>query len=194
MKIVGINGSPRSDGNTRSMIMKVFESLQQQGIETELIQVGATDIRGCIACYRCVQNKDRKCAVKNDCFNDIFPKMAAADGIIIGSPTYFTDVTAETKALIDRAGFVARANGQLFRHKAGAAVIALRRGGGIHAFDTINHLFLITQMFIVGSTYWNLGFGRNKGEVENDTEGMENMADLGNSMALLVKRMSGITG
>ena len=191
MKILGINGSPRTDGNTRTMIMNVFAILQRENIETEYVQVGGTDIRGCRACYQCGKNKNGRCAVEGDCFNDLFAKMVAADGFILGSPTYFTDVTAEMKALIDRAGFVARANGYLFKHKAGAAVVVMRRGGGMHAFDTMNHLFQISQMFIVGSTYWNLGFGREKGEIANDAEAAITMTDLGGSMAYLLKKMHG---
>ena len=191
MKVVGINGSPRTGGNTHDMIKRVLEVLEKEGVETEFIQLGGRDIRGCLACYKCFDNKDGKCAVNNDVFNEVFEKMSSADGIIIGSPTYFASVTAEIKALIDRSGFVSIANGRLFRHKAAAAVVALRRGGGVHAFDTINHLFQINQMFIVGSTYWNLGLGRNKGEVIEDKEAMDNMADLGASMAFLLKKIKG---
>jgi multimeric flavodoxin WrbA len=172
------------------MISRVFEALQAEGIETELVQVGGTNIRGCLSCYKCIEKKDRKCSTKNDIFNGIFDKMLEADGLVLASPTYFADITPELKALIDRSGFVSRVNGNLFRHKAGAAVVSLRRGGGIHAFDSINHLFQICQMFIVGSTYWNIGFGgRNGDEVENDLEGMNNMDDLGKSMALLLKKL-----
>jgi multimeric flavodoxin WrbA len=190
MKVLGINGSPRREGNTFRMISRVFEALQAEGIETELVQVGGTNIRGCLSCYKCIEKKDRQCSTKNDIFNGIFDKMLEADGLVLASPTYFADITPELKALIDRSGFVSRVNGNLFRHKAGAAVVSLRRGGGIHAFDSINHLFQICQMFIVGSTYWNLGFGgRNGDEVENDLEGMNNMDDLGKSMALLLKKL-----
>jgi multimeric flavodoxin WrbA len=191
MKVIGINGSPRRAGNTSIMLKTVFESLEAEGIETELIQVGGTDIKGCRACYACIKNKNSQCSTKNDGFNEIFAKMAEADGMILGSPTYFADITPELKALIDRSGFVSRTNGQLFRHKVGASVVSLRRGGGIHAYDSINHLFQICQMFMVGSTYWNLGFGgRDGGEVVNDAEGMDNMRDLGKSMAFLLKKLN----
>ena len=192
MKVLAINGSPRKEGNTHKMIMKLLEALEAEGIETELAQVGGTAIRGCLSCYRCIERKDRRCATKNDGFNEIFDKMLDAEGIILASPTYFADITPELKALVDRAGFVSRVNGQLFRHKAGAAVISLRRGGGVHAYDSINHLFQICGMFIVGSTYWNLGFGGREGnEVDNDREGMENMTDLGRSMAFLLQKLHG---
>lgn len=190
MKVIGINGSPRPTGNTSIMLKTVFEMLEQEGIETELIQVGGTDIKGCRACYACISNKNSKCSTK-DGFNEIFEKMVEANGMILGSPVYFADITPELKALIDRAGFVSRTNGQLFRHKVGASVVSLRRGGGVHAYDSINHLFQICQMFMVGSTYWNLGFGgRDGGEVVNDTEGMDNMRDLGKSMAFLLKKLN----
>jgi len=114
--------------------------------------------------------------------------MSEADGIILGSPTYFTDVTTEMKALIDRAGFVARANGEMFRRKVGAAVVAVRRAGSIHAFDTLNHFFLVSQMIVPGSSYWNVGIGRDKGEVEDDEEGIQTMRVLGENMAWLLKK------
>jgi multimeric flavodoxin WrbA len=190
MKVLLVNGSPRSEGNTRKLLGKVMEAMEAEGIETELLQIGGTVIRGCLSCYRCIELKNRQCSTKNDNFNAIFEKMLEADGIVLGSPTYFADITPELKALIDRAGFVSRVNGNLFRHKAGAAVISLRRGGGIHAFDSVNHLFQISGMFTVGSTYWNLGFGGREGnEVENDREGLENMLDLGQSMAFLLKKI-----
>lgn len=189
MKVLGINGSPRKDGNTHDLIISVFDALQAEGIETEYIQLGGRNIRGCTACYKCVENQDKRCAVKNDICNEVIEKMIDADGFVLGSPTYFTSVTAELKALIDRAGLVAVVNGGLFRHKVGAAVVAVRRGGGIHVFDTINHLFQMSQMFVVGSTYWNIGIGRNKGEAVNDVEGIKNMTDLGTSMAFLLKKL-----
>ncbi len=192
MKVLAINGSPRKEGNTHKMIAKVFETLEAEGIETELAQVGGTAIRGCLSCYRCIERKDRRCATKNDGFNEIFDKMLDAQGIILASPTYFADITPELKALVDRAGFVSRVNGQLFRHKAGAAVISLRRGGGVHAYDSINHLFQICGMFIVKKKKKKKKFGGREGnEVENDREGMENMTDLGRSMAFLLQKLHG---
>ncbi len=190
MNVIAINGSPRSGGNTFRMLDVLLETLRQEGIHTELLQVGGTDIKGCRSCYACIRNKDRKCSTKDGVFDTIFEKMIAADGIVLASPTYFADITPELKALIDRSGFVSRANGGLFRHKVGAAVVSLRRAGGIHAYDSINHLFQICQMFIVGSTYWNLGFGGREGdEVLQDAEGLENMRDLGRSMAFLLERL-----
>ncbi len=189
MKVLAINGSPRSGGNTEILINKVFEALAQEGIETEIIQIGGRAVHGCSACGKCRENQDSRCVIINDPVNAIIAKMIEADGIILGSPTYFSDVTAEMKALIDRAGFVCRGNGNKLRHKAGAAVVAVRRGGATHAFDTMNHFFQIGGMFIVGSTYWNMGYGLEKGDVNDDSEGMANMSDIGESMALLLKKL-----
>jgi multimeric flavodoxin WrbA len=192
MKVVGINGSPRKDGNTSLLIKAVFQELEKEGIETELINIAQKPLRGCRACYACMKKQDRRCACGDeDGVNEYVAKMAEADGIILGSPTYFTDVTAEIKALIDRAGLVARANGDLLRHKVGGAVIAVRRGGAIHAFDTMNHFLHYMQMFLVGASYWNMAYGREIGEVTSDQEGMNNMKVLGENMALLLKKLKG---
>ncbi|MBP7051140.1 MAG: flavodoxin family protein [Phycisphaerae bacterium] len=190
MKVVAFNGSARKDGNTAILVRRVFAELEKEGIETELVQFAGQTLRGCTACGQCFKNKDRQCAVKGDIANDCIAKMVAADGIILASPTYFADVSAEMKALIDRAGFVAKANDELFRRKVGAAVIAVRRGGEIHAFDSMNHFFLISQMVIPGSCYWNMGFGLNKGEVEQDEEGLRTMQLLGRNMAWLLKKIN----
>jgi multimeric flavodoxin WrbA len=187
MKAVAINGSPRKGGNTEILLTKVLETLASGGWKTELIQVGGKSIGGCLACYKCFENKDMQCARKEDIFNDCMEKLVEADAIIFGSPTYFTDVSAELKALIDRSGLVSLANGRAFRRKIGAAVVAVRRGGGTHAFDTINHMFLMSGMIIPGSTYWNLGMGHDKGDVLNDAEGLRNMQDLGETIAWLGK-------
>ena len=189
MKVVAISGSARKDGNTAILIKHVFAELEAEGIETELVQLAGKKIQGCRACYKCFANKDRRCSVKNDVANECIAKMIEADGIILGSPTYFSDVTAEMKALIDRAGFVSRANDFLFKRKVGAAVVAVRRAGATHVFDTINHFFLIGQMIVPGSIYWNIGIGRNIGEVEKDEEGLQTMKHLGENMAWLLQRI-----
>jgi multimeric flavodoxin WrbA len=191
MKVVAFNGSPRKEGNTSLLIGHIFTELNREGIETESVQVGGETIRGCIACYKCFASKDRRCAMDDDIANACVEKMIEADGIIIGSPTYFAALTPETKALIDRCGMVTRANGNLLKHKAGAAVVAVRRAGAINVFDTINHFFTISQMIIPGSSYWNIGVGRNIGDVEQDEEGMKTMRDLGANMAWLLKRIAG---
>ena len=191
MKVVAFNGSARQGGNTSILINYVLEELESEGIETEVYNLSSKKIHGCIACGKCFENKDQRCSVKTDVLNECLEKMLAADGMILGSPTYFTDVSTEIKALIDRAGYVARANGDLLRRKVGAAVVAMRRAGSIHAFDTINHFFFISQMIVPGSNYWNLGIGRDKGDVENDAEGIATMKLLGKNMAWLLKKLQG---
>lgn len=193
MKVVAFNGSPREDGNTSILLKRVLDELEKEGVETELVQLGGRKISGCIACFTCAENQDQRCSVTDDVTNGCIEKMLAADGMILGSPTYFTDVTAEMKALIDRAGLVAKVNGGLFKRKVGAAVVAVRRGGALHAFDTINHFFLIGEMIVPGSSYWNLGIGLDKGDVENDAEGIQTMQTLGKNMAWLLKRLDGST-
>lgn len=190
MYALAINGSPRKKGNTETLLKEVLKPLDAAGWETEFVQLGGKEIRGCIACGKCWENKDLHCAVKKDIFNDVFEKMVKADALILGSPTYFTDVSAELKALLDRSGMVALANGRVFRGKIGAAVVAVRRAGGVHVFDTINHMFLMSQMIVPGSIYWNSGFGLNKGEVTSDPEGMANMKNLGETIAWLGKAMA----
>ncbi|MGC9966448.1 MAG: flavodoxin family protein [Syntrophobacteraceae bacterium] len=189
MKVMAFNGSARKDGNTAILINYVLSELRNEGIETELMQLAGKKIHGCIACYKCMENKDKQCAVKDDIANECIQKMLEADGIILGSPTYFSDVTPETKALIDRAGFVSRMNDFMFKRKVGAAIVAVRRAGATHVFDTINHLFLGSQMIVPGSIYWNIGVGRDKGEVEKDEEGIQTMKVLGQNMAWLLKNM-----
>lgn len=191
MKVSAFNGSPRKGGNTSLLIDHVFNSLQQEGIQTEEVRIGGTNLHGCIACYQCFTRKDGHCAVNDDMANSCIEKMMESDGIIIGSPTYFAGMTPETKALIDRCGMVSRANGDMFKRKVGAAVVAVRRGGAISVFDTINHFFTFGQMIIVGSNYWNIGVGRNIGDVEQDEEGINTMKVLGKNMAWLLKRVAG---
>jgi multimeric flavodoxin WrbA len=189
MKVTAFSGSARKGGNTSIMLQRVFLELGREGIETELVELAGKPIRGCIACYGCFRNKNRSCTIHDDVVNEAIAKMDASDGIIIASPTYFADITSETKALIDRSGMVARANDFMFRRKVGAGVVAVRRGGAIHAFDSINHFFLIGEMIIPGSSYWNIGIGREIGDVEEDAEGMATMETLGRNMAWLLKKL-----
>jgi multimeric flavodoxin WrbA len=189
MQVVAFNGSARKNGNTAMMIGYLFAELEQEGISTEMVQLSGEHPHGCIACYQCFKRKDRRCVVDHDCINSCIEKMLAADAIVIASPTYFADISTETKALIDRAGMTSRANGDMFKRKLGAAIVTQRRGGAIHAFDSINHFFTIGQMIIVGSSYWNIGFGREKGEVAEDKEGIATMQELGKNMAWLLKKI-----
>ncbi|KAF1078768.1 flavodoxin family protein [Methanogenium sp. MK-MG] len=190
MKVVAFNGSPRRGGNTIRLLRMVCETLEDEGIETEIVQVGGRSVHGCTACMKCAEMLDQRCVITGDPVNEWMEKMFAADGIIIGSPTYFADLTPETKALIDRAGFVALANGGLLNRKAGAAVVAVRRAGAIHVYDSINHLFGISGMVTVGSSYWNMGVGLNPGDVDSDQEGRKTMVDLGKNMAWVLKKIT----
>ncbi len=191
MKVVAFNGSPHKEGNTSILINLVLEELAKEGIETEVVQVGGKKIRGCIACFKCLENLNQRCAVDNDILNECVGKMLEADGILLGSPVYFTDVTAEMKALIDRAGMVGATNGYMYKRKVGAAVAAVRRAGSVHTLDTMNHLFQYHQMVVPGSTYWNLGIGMMPGEVNQDEEGVKTMQTLGQNMAWLLKKLNG---
>ncbi|WP_370574808.1 flavodoxin family protein [Methanomethylovorans sp.] len=189
MKVVAFNGSPRKEGNTATLIKYVFEELEKEGIETELVHIGGKRTRGCTACMKCFRNKDMKCIFDDDFVNECIMKMVDADGIILASPTYFTDITTEMKALIDRAGFVSKANGDLFKRKVGASVVAVRRAGSLHAFTTMNNFFTIGQMIIPGSSYWNIGVGGAPGDVQKDEEGIRTMRTLGQNMAWLMKKL-----
>ncbi len=190
MKVVAFNGSARRGGNTSILLRYVLSELEKEGIETELVQLAGKKIHGCLACRKCSARKDGRCA-QDDFGNECIAKMTAADGIILGSPTYVADVAPEIKALMDRACLVTRANGSLLQRKVGAAVVAVRRAGAIHAFDSLNHFFLITEMIVPGSSYWNIAIGRDPGDVEKDAEGIATMNALGRNMAWLLKRIHG---
>ena len=189
MKIIGINGSPRKDGNTSILIRTVFEELEAEGIETELVDVGVRPVRGCVACNKCWDNRDRHCAITGDALNGILDKILASDGVILGSPVYCADLCGQMKSFVDRASMVACANGSMFRRKVGASVVAVRRAGALSAFHSLNSFFTIGQMIIVGSSYWNMGYGMDPGEVAKDAEGMQTMRTLGKNMAWLLKVM-----
>jgi len=191
VKVVAFNGSARKDGNTAILIKHVLKELEKEGIKTELVQLAGQKMQGCIACYKCFEAKNKRCAVTDDIVNVCIGKMEQAEGIILGSPTYFADCTAQIKALIERAGFVSKSNGEKFNRKIGASVVSVRRSGAIHAFDTLNHFFTIGQMITVGSSYWNIGVGREIGEVEKDEEGLLTMSVLGKNMAWLIKKVYG---
>jgi multimeric flavodoxin WrbA len=189
MKVVAFNGSPREKGNTGILINYVFKKLGEEGIECELVNLAGNSIRGCTACMKCREVRNQKCSNNTDIVNDCIKKMLEADGIIIGSPTYFATLTAETKALIDRAGYVAKANGGMLKRKVGAAVSAVRRAGSLNVFQSINNFYLINEMIIPGSVYWNMGIGRDIGDVESDKEGILIMEKLGENMAWLLKKL-----
>ena len=191
MRVIAFNGSARKEGNTAILLNLVLDELKAEGIETELYSLAGKPIQGCIACFKCFEKKDKRCAVDKDIVNECIAKMVEADAIILGSPTYFADVSASMKALIERAGMVGRANADLYNRKVGAAVVAVRRAGGISVFNTLNYFFTISGMIIPGSSYWNIGIGRQPGEVNNDAEGVQTMKNLGKNMAWLMKKITG---
>lgn len=192
MKVVAFNGSGRKDGNTSLLLKTVLNELENEGIETELIQLAAgAPIQGCASCFKCMDRKNMQCVIGIDPFNGYFEKISSADGLLLGSPVYFSDITAGMKALIERSGLVARANGNILKRKVGAGVIAVRRAGSNHSLSSLNYLFLISEMIIPGSNYWNMAIGRNPGEVMNDTEGIQTMKTLGINMAWLLKATQG---
>jgi len=190
MKVIAFNGSARKDGNTSILLNVVLDELKAEGIDTEIYSLAGKPIQGCIACFKCFEKKNRQCNVEKDIINECIQKMDEADGILLGSPTYFADVSAGMKALIERSGMVGRANTDMYKRKVGAAVVAVRRAGAIHVFNTLNYFFTINEMVIPGSSYWNIGIGRQPGEVNNDTEGVQTMKNLGKNMAWLMKKIN----
>lgn len=191
MKVVAFNASARKNGNTAILLNTVLDELKAEGIRTELVQLAGRPLQGCRACYKCFEKKNRRCVVTKDILNDCIAKMEEADGILLGSPTYFSDVTASMRALIERVGFVARANDYMLKRKAGAAVAAVRRAGGIRAFDSMNLFLHYMQMIMPGSSYWSIGIGRDPGDVLKDAEGIQTMQTLGRNMAWLLKKLHG---
>jgi multimeric flavodoxin WrbA len=191
MKLIAINGSPRKGGNTEALLEAVMTPVRQAGIETELVQIGGKGLKGCLGCYTCQKRKDSRCSQNDDLLNEYLAKVIAADALLLGSPTYFTDVTADMKAFIDRVGFVTRANGHLLRRKVGAGIVAVRRAGATHALDTMTHLFQISGMIIPGATYWNMGYGLQPREALADQEGVTTMQNLGENIAWLMQKLAG---
>ncbi len=189
MKALAINGSPRRNGNTALLLRTVLNELNARGVETDFFQLGGHPVSGCRACMECRKRQNRRCVMEQDVINECIAKMDAADAIIIGSPTYFANVTTEVKALIDRAGYVAMANGRMLERKIGAAVAVHRRGGAVTVFDALNRFFLISGMIVPGSTYWNFAVGRNPGEAAEDTEGVNNLRHLAETIAWLLDRL-----
>lgn len=187
MKVLAINGSARKDGNTAILISEVFTQLHSAGIETELVQFAGRVIEPCRACFAC--SETGSCVFKKDGFVESFDKMKQADGILLGSPTYSADVSANMKAFLERAAVVADMRPGTFKHKVGASVAAARRGGALTAIDSMNHFFLNHEVFVVGSTYWNMAYGTKPGDVRQDEEGMANMKNLGQNMAFLLQKL-----
>ena len=188
MKVVGFNGSPRKDGNTAALMTYLLKEVEKEGIETELVQLSAKPIHGCIACFKCFESLDQRCSVKNDAANEYIEKMLGAQGIVLGSPSYFQDLTPEMKALVDRAGFVGLANGRMFKNRVGAAISAFRRSGGLHAIESMNHFFLSNEVIIAGRA---MTVAREKGDVEKDEEGVQTAMALGAKIAWLIAKLHG---
>lgn len=190
MKVTGFNCSPRKDGNTARMIKTVLSVLEEHGIETEFVQVGGITMPACRTCRKCKENLDGKCIMDEDPLNEFSAKMTSSDGVIIGSPTYFADLTPETKILIDRVGYsCATKDGNPLKRKVGAAVVAARRAGTTRVFNSINQFFLIKEMIVPGSTYWNMSLSGAPGEFDEDEEGIRTMKTLGENMAWLLKKL-----
>ncbi len=186
MKVVALNGSPKTNGNTYTALKVVCDELEKEGIETEIITVGNKNIKGCMGCGQCFKNKDNKCVFKDDA-NDIIAKMIDADGIIISSPVYYSGVNGTMKSFLDRAFYVFGANGGSMRHKVGASVVAVRRSGGVTTFNELNHFLNYSEMVLVSSNYWSVAHGTTPGEVLEDAEGVQIMEVLGRNMAWMLK-------
>lgn len=189
MKVTAFNGSPRMGGNTEYLLHKVLEPIERAGIETELVSMGVKNIRGCRACGVCLERKNQRCVQEEDMINDYMQKIIASDAIVLGSPSYFADMSSQMKAFIDRIGYISFANGGLLSRKIGAAVCAQRRGGGVNVVESINRMFLMSRMIVPGSTYWNFATGLKKGEVAADQEGQNNMQDLGETIVWLLQKL-----
>ena len=187
MKALAINGSSRKDGNTADMLNVVLAELGKEGYETEHVQLAGSTVNACKACFGCAGRGN--CVFGNDIFQELYDKMVKADAIILGSSTYSADVSSTLKAVIERASVVSDTNPGMFRHKVGGAVAVARRAGAMNAIDTINHFFLNKEMFVAGSTYWNIAYGRLPGEAMKDEEAVVNMKNLGQNIAWLLGRL-----
>jgi multimeric flavodoxin WrbA len=186
MKVIAINGSPKRKGNTYSALRVLGNELEAAGIEFEILQIGHLNIHGCMACLKCFTNHDGKCGLNEDDFNSLLPKIKAADGLVLGSPVHYSGIAGTMKSFLDRLFYMSGANGNFFRHKVGAAVVAVRRSGGSSALDGLNHYLNYAEMIIATSNYWNIIHGRTPGEALQDTEGVQTMRVLGKNMAWIM--------
>jgi multimeric flavodoxin WrbA len=188
MKVLAINGSPHREGNTYLGIRAAADALEEAGISCEILHAGHRAVHGCIGCNKCRETRDERCAIDDD-VNGWIQRMKAADGIILASPVYYAGIAGTMKALCDRAFYVSGANGNLFRHKPGAALVAVRRSGGVATFDQLNHYFTISEMPVASSCYWNTLYGMAQGEASGDAEGLNTARTAGRSMAWLLRLM-----
>lgn len=187
MKVIAVNGSPNRDGNTYSAIRMVLDEMEKEGIETEILHVGNKAVRGCVGCNQCFRNRDDRCVITGDDVNEWIAKLKDADGILLGSPVYYSGITGTMKAFLDRLFYVSGANGNYFRGKVGSTVTAVRRSGGIPAIDQLNKYIQYSEMLLATSNYWNVIHGLRSGEVEQDAEGKQIMTRLGKNMAWAMK-------
>jgi len=191
MKVLGISGSPRPGGNTDILVKLALECLSQAGLDTEFLSLADRPIKPCMACRGCVKAEGFRCVQEDPAFEGIIERFIAADGILVGSPVYFGSATPQTMALLDRVGYVARAKENFLRRKVGAAIVVARRAGQNFTFAQLNYFFLINEMIVPGSSYWNVAIAREKGEVHNDAEGLTTVRTLAANMAWLLKRLNG---
>jgi multimeric flavodoxin WrbA len=187
---LGISGSPRREGNTEILLNSALEVLQGEGLQTDFLSLADRPIKPCVACRGCFASDTIRCVQEDPAFAGVLDRVGAADGILIGSPVYFGSATPQIMALLDRVGYVARKHPQLLRRKVGAAIVVARRAGQNFTFAQLNYFFLISEMIVPGSTYWNVAFGREKGEVRNDAEGLDTVKNLAQNMAWLMKRLA----
>jgi multimeric flavodoxin WrbA len=191
MKVLGISGSPRPGGNTDILVKRALGILQEEGIETDFLSLADRPIKPCMACAGCMRGEEIRCVQEDPAFEGVIERFMAADGILVGSPVYFGSATPQTMALLDRVGYVARRHPELLRRKVGAAIVVARRAGQNFTFAQLNYFFLIAEMIVPGSTYWNVAFGREKGEVQKDEEGLKTVDNLAHNVAWLLKKLRG---
>lgn len=190
MKVLGISGSPRQGGNTELLVQTALKELQSEGFETEFVSLAGLPILPCTACGDCSHVDRPMCTLGDAGFEGMIERFMEADGVLVGSPVYFGSATPETMALLDRVGLVSLRNGRFLRRKVGAAIAVARRAGQNFTFAQLNYFFLINEMIIPGSTYWNVAFGREKGEVAKDEEGMQTIKNLAHNMAYVLRKLS----
>lgn len=183
-KVLGIIGSARKDGNTFLLMKEMFDELEKDGVKTEIIELASKNIQPCKACFAC--GRSENCVHRNDHFYGIFEAMKKADGIVLGSPVYSANVSSSMQALIERSAVVIDMHPGLFKHKVGASLAVCRRLGGMEALDTMNHFFLNHEMYLVGSSYWNVGYGQMKGDVLKDSEAINTIHNLAKNMSYLL--------
>jgi multimeric flavodoxin WrbA len=190
MKVLGISGSPRPGGNTDVLVQTALDVLAAEGMQTEFLSLADRPIKPCTGCRGCATAQQIRCVQEDPAFEGMIERFIQSDGILVGSPVYFGSATPQTMALLDRVGYVARNNNHLLRRKVGAAVVVGRRAGQNFTFAQLNYFFLISEMIVPGSTYWNIAFGREKGEVTADTEGIDTVKRLAENMAWLMKKLA----